>query len=95
MKKPTPRVAVAVRVLGVGLAAAAIVKELRKPRGERTWHGEIVGFVPYDFRLPTLERLKSSVWNPDSSQVFTPQVFGVGWSLNLGRLLRGRDRRPG
>lgn len=95
MKKPTPPVAVAVRVLAVGLAAGAIVKELRKPRGERTWHGEIAGFVPYDFRLPTLERLKSSLWNPDSSRVFTPQVFGVGWSLNLGRLLRGRGHRPG
>lgn len=92
VKRPSTAVVAAVRILGLGLVAAAVVKELRKPKPEREWHGELGGLVPYDFRLPTLDRLRSSLWDPDSSRVVTPQVFGVGWSLNLGRLLRRRGR---
>jgi hypothetical protein len=94
VRKPSARLAVLVRTLGIGLVLVAIGKELRKPKAERGWHGQIAGFVPYDLRLPTLDRLRSSVWNPDSSRLLTPQPFGVGWSLNLARLLqRGRRRK--
>ena len=44
--------------------------------------------VPYDFRMPTLERVRRRWWNPEDSRVFTPHVFGVGWSLNLYQILR-------
>ncbi len=95
MNRPRAPIVIVVRALGIGLVAAAIVKELRKPKAQRQWHGQIAGLVPYDFRLPTLDRVRSSVWDPDSAHVITPQVFGVGWSLNLGRLLRRRrNRRP-
>ena len=87
-KSPRAPIAVVVRLLSVALVAAALAKELRRPRAEREWHGQVAGFVPYDFRLPTLERARSSLWNPDSPRLFTPQVFGVGWTLNLGRLVR-------
>jgi hypothetical protein len=65
------------------LLVASVIKELRTPREQRTWHGMVLGFVPYDLRPPTLQRLRESVWNPASHQLFTSRVFGVGWSLNL------------
>jgi Family of unknown function (DUF5808) len=48
--------------------------------------------VPYDWRKPTVARLKSRVWNPDDPRIFTPRFYGWGWDVNFGRLLR--RRRP-
>jgi hypothetical protein len=62
---------------------AALYQELRKPDAERTWHGRVAGVVPYDFRLPTLERIRSAYWDPESDVIFTDRVFGVGWAVNL------------
>jgi hypothetical protein len=62
---------------------AALYQELRKPEAERTWHGKVAGVVPYDFRLPTIDRLRAAYWNPESDVVFTDRVFGVGWAVNL------------
>ena len=48
--------------------------------------------VPYDFRMPTLRRLRERFWNPEDSRIFTPHFFGVGWSVNLYQvreILRG------
>ena len=74
-------------VVGVaGLAAASIAKELRLPAEERTWHGFVAGLVPYDYRLPTLDRVKEAVWDPEGPAV-KPRVFGLGWSFNLGRFV--------
>jgi len=64
---------------------AAIYQELKKPDAERTWHGKVGGVVPYDFRLPTFERLREAYWNPDSDEIFSERVFGVGWAVNLHR----------
>jgi hypothetical protein len=70
------------------LAAAAVVDQLRRPPEERTWHGEVFGVVPYDFRPPSLRRFLSAWWNPDDPRVFTPRDFGVGWAVNLPRLVQ-------
>ena len=43
--------------------------------------------MPYDFRMPTVERVKERMWNPSTSTLIDPRVFGVGWTLNLGRLV--------
>jgi hypothetical protein len=75
-------------IAGIGLIAAAVGTELRKPRGARTWNGRVLGLVPYDFRKPTVERVKARWWNPGDARLFTPRVFGVGWSVNLARLVR-------
>ena len=61
----------------------ALYQELRKPDAERTWHGRVLGVVPYDFRVPTLERLRAAYWDPDSDVVFSDRVFGVGWAVNF------------
>ena len=66
----------------------AIYQELKKPAEERTWHGKVAGIVPYDFRVPDLQRLKEAYWNPDSDVLFTEKVIGVGWSVNLPVAMR-------
>jgi hypothetical protein len=68
------------------LAGAAVAKELGKPEEQRTWHGDVAG-VPYDFRRPTAEKIERSLWDPDSPKLFPPHAFGVGWSVNLARLV--------
>ena len=78
------------RLVQVGaftIIIAAVLQELEKPEEERQWHGTIAGFVPYDFRLPTLERFKESYWNPYDSRIFTHEVFGIGWAINFHSLL--------
>jgi hypothetical protein len=72
-----------IRTLAWMAFAAAIYQELKKPPEARTWNGKVAGTVPYDFRLPTLDRLRDAYWNPDSEQLFSERVFGVGWAVNI------------
>jgi len=76
-----------VRLASFALLVTAVVRELRTPAPERTWHGRI-GFVPYDLRPPTLSRVREALWRPDDPSILVPQPFGVGWSLNVGRIWR-------
>ena len=78
------RVQSAVRRAWIVVLAAAVVDAARNRRR----HGEVFGFVPYDFRMPDLERVRRQAWDPRSPRVLTPTTFGVGWSVNLGRLAR-------
>jgi len=75
-----------VKLVAIGLLIAAVIDQLRRSPDERTWEGTVIGFVPYDFRVPTLERARSRWWNPDDERLFVPQVFGVGWTVNFARL---------
>lgn len=74
-----------VKAVALALAAAAVVRELRLPPSERTWHGRVVG-VPYDLRRPTWDRVRQSWWAPQDPRLVTPRAFGVGWALNVGRI---------
>ena len=76
-----------VQVAAFTLTIAAICQELEKPEEERKWHGKVAKFIPYDFRLPTIERFKESYWNYSDSRIFTPEVFGIGWAINFHALL--------
>jgi len=67
------------------VAAAAVARELDKPAPDREWHGD-VGGVPYDFRPPTAEKLRRTLWDADNPKVLVPHGFGVGWSVNFARL---------
>jgi hypothetical protein len=80
-----------IRVVVVGLVVAAVATELSKPEAERTWHGRVWGVVPYDFRPPTWERIRSAYWNPESDSLFSDRVFGVGWAVNLYQAKRMLD----
>jgi hypothetical protein len=73
---------VALSILTTFLIIRAIMEQLRLPPGERTWHGIIYG-VPYDFRRPTVERLRATFWNENTTQLLVPQAFGVGWTINF------------
>jgi hypothetical protein len=77
-----------VKLVAFGLVLAALIDQLRRDPEERTWEGSVSGIVPYDFRMPTLERARSRWWNTDDDRLFVPQVFGVGWTINLARLAR-------
>jgi Family of unknown function (DUF5808) len=80
--------------VGVSLLSAALATELRKPAEERTWQGRIAGLVPYDLRPPTLSRVHERLWNPSDRRILVPTVFGVGWTVNVGRLLKGHLLEP-
>ena len=78
------------RLIQVGaftIAMAAVLQELEKPEEERQWHGTMASFIPYDFRLPTLERFRNSYWNPYDKRIFTPEAFGIGWAINFYSLM--------
>lgn len=72
----------AAMLASAGVSAIAVGRELRRPKKERLWHGN-VGFVPYDFRAPSPARIKRSLWAPDDPRLLVPRAFGVGWSVNL------------
>jgi hypothetical protein len=74
------------RLIGLGLLIASVVRELRLPREQRTWHGLVFGKVPYDLRPPTAERFKATLWNPDNSNIVVPTALGVGWTVNFAAL---------
>lgn len=69
------------------LVVGSVVQELRKPIDKRTWEGRVAG-VPYDYRKPTLDRLRSTWWAPEDTRLLVPTAFGLGWDLNVGRLVR-------
>ena len=66
------------RTIFTAFTVGAIVYALRS--GQPT--GRFLN-VPYDFRVPTVDRIKDRFWNEDDERIFMPSVFGVGWSLNL------------
>jgi hypothetical protein len=70
----------------VTVTLAAVCQELEKPPEERRWRGRL-GFIPYDFRLPNIERIREFCWNPEDTRIFTPTVWGIGWTINFYTLL--------
>ena len=81
----TPRKVLGSTLIAI-LLSAAIRDQLRRPPEERTWHGTVFG-IPYDFRFPTLDRLRDSFWNKNTPQLLLPQAFGIGWTINFYPLL--------
>ena len=72
--------------------AIAITQQLRRPPEERTWYGKIAG-IPYDFRIPTAERIRATYWNKDTSKIFLPQAFGIGWGINMYPIIHPKEVR--
>lgn len=85
-KKPTPRDLMV--IFGIAaLMGLAVREQLQLPPEERTWHGTLFG-IPYDFRWPTIERLRETFWNKDTARVLVPHAFGMGWSINFYPLIK-------
>ena len=60
----------------------------------RDRHGRFAG-LPYDWRRPTLDRLRKGLWNPAEPRVLVPKAFGWGYGINVAALMRrlaGRRR---
>ncbi len=72
-----------VSLIGLLLLLASIIRELRLPAEQRTWHGRLFGKVPYDLRLPSPKRVTATMWNPAERRLLVPTVFGVGWTFNF------------
>ena len=53
----------------------------------RQSHGTFLK-IPFEFRVPTLRRVRESLWNPQDERILTPHPFGVGWSPNVYQVLR-------
>ena len=68
------------------LMGLAIREQLQMPPEERTWHGTLFN-IPYDFRRPTIERLRQTFWNKETAHVLVPHAFGMGWSINFYPLI--------
>jgi hypothetical protein len=47
--------------------------------------GKFLG-IPYDWRRPTGERVRSRLWNPSEPRLLVPKVYGWGWTINFARL---------
>jgi Family of unknown function (DUF5808) len=97
-KKPVSRF---IGMVALAMLISALGRELSKPAAERTWHGKLWQFVPYDFRPPTWARIRERMWSPDRPGLLSPHVFGVGWTVNLGRayalvrsIAQGNAARP-
>lgn len=75
-------------LLGLGIVGAVVTQELRKAPAFRTWHGQLGGLLPYDLRPPTVQRVTQRLWDPDNPALLVGTPFGVGWTVNLGRLIR-------
>ncbi len=68
------------------LMGLAVREQLQMPPEERTWHGTLFN-IPYDFRRPTIERLRQTFWNKETARVLVPHAFGMGWSINFYPLI--------
>ncbi|MGB7860168.1 MAG: hypothetical protein WBM90_06695 [Acidimicrobiia bacterium] len=85
-RKPQPSLKDLWNLILALVGLVAIIQELRKPKEERTWHGQVAVF-PYDFRMPTIERFRDTYWDPEGPMI-SSKVFGVGWAPNFGVLAR-------
>jgi hypothetical protein len=89
MKRRKKKTSLGDVLIVTGIAALigmAIREQLQLPPEQRTWHGTYAG-IPYDFRMPTLERLRAAYWNKDTALLLTPKPFGMGWAINLYPLI--------
>ena len=66
------------RLVATIFTVAAVVYAYRSRQSHGTYHR-----VPFDFRFPTIGRVRERLWNPSDQRIFTPSVFGVGWAVNF------------
>jgi len=71
------------RTIATAFTVATLVYAIKT----RQSHGRFL-MVPYEFRVPTVQRIRDRWWNPDDGRIFTPPVFDVGWSLNVYQVVR-------
>ena len=70
------------RAIASAFTVATVIYAIRRKRS----HGTFLR-VPFEFRVPTLPRIRERLWNAEEKRLLMPQVFGVGWTLNLREAL--------
>jgi hypothetical protein len=55
-----------------------------------TTHEKILGLVSYDVQVPSVRRIRETLWNAEHTHLLVPTFFGVGWTVNL----RSAPRHP-
>lgn len=75
----------AVRSLGDPKEYAEQLRASDDDRDHSTPQGTVLG-MPYDFRGASVERVGARIWNPADPRIFTPRLFGIGWTVNFGAL---------
>jgi hypothetical protein len=60
-----------------------VLKAYNTTMKEKTFLG-----LPYDFSRPSWERARKRWWNKNDKRIFTPKVFGWGWTINFYQLFR-------
>ncbi|HZU66366.1 MAG TPA: DUF5808 domain-containing protein [Ktedonobacteraceae bacterium] len=78
----------------LALFGLAINQQLNRSPEERTWHGSVLG-IPYDLRVPTIDKLQATFWNKDNPQLLVPTAFGMGWTINFYPLFHPRNDGQG
>ena len=71
------------RVVALVFSLVTLIYAFRSKQSHGTFFG-----VPFEFRFPTPGRVRDRWWNAKDTRIFTPHVFGVGWSLNAYQVLR-------
>jgi hypothetical protein len=66
------------RLIATAFTVAAIVHAYRTKQSHGTYF-----HVPFEFRFPTVGRLRQRLWNRHDHRIFTPSVLGIGWSVNF------------
>jgi Family of unknown function (DUF5808) len=89
-KKKTSPIDFVLGILALIYVAIAITQQLQRPPKERTWYGQIAA-IPYDFRIPTVARIRATFWNKDTSRILLPKVFGIGWDINLYPIIHPKE----
>ena len=80
----------AVKIAAGAALAATAVHAYR----EGKTHGNYYG-IPFDFRVPSAEKARRLLWNPDDPRIFTPPLFGAGWSINFYQAVQQmREAQP-
>ena len=74
-------------LIPAALVTLALWDQIVRDPDYRTWHGRVFG-IPYDFRLPIPSRVREAIWSPASERLLSPHVFGVGWTVNAGRVFQ-------
>ena len=69
------------KIVKVAAAAAFVATAVHAYREQKS-NGRYYG-IPFDFRIPTVDRALERLWNPEDPRVLTPPLFGAGWSINF------------
>jgi hypothetical protein len=54
--------------------------------------GRFMG-LPYDWRPPTMDRVRKEWWDPSNRKVFVPKAYGWGYGINWAAVVRPFRRR--